>query len=294
MSPTHTLPVRKRNKSSGITVTGRCVCPGYYGRWYQGSQQTQEEGRAALSGPCLCESNRGESWAPSMLSLFIIGSSHPSGGTSFSHHNQPMCSILLKILPFHWAISSFSQSTVITPVALGLLLVSSMSILDLVISMMIWLPSRNCAFLATGHKAILSPDTERVSVSPKELLAPGIDALPYLLLPLAGPEEFDLDVHPPPSLSWFGLQSWVQFQDQEKLLEPLQFLPPTKTRDKDPSIRLTLIETLLLLCHTRWGRDYLRSHGVYEIIRTADQNERVKNVYIYFVLVFVWPVHTFI
>jgi len=88
-------------------------------------------------------------------------------------------------------------------------------------------------------------------------------------------------------LSWFGLQIWIQFQDQEKLLEPLQFLPPTKTRDKDPSIRLTLIETLLLLCHTRWGRDYLRSHGVYEIVRTADENERVKNVYIYFVLVFV-------
>jgi hypothetical protein len=27
-------------------------------------------------------------------------------------------------------------------------------------------------------------------------MAPGIDALPYILLPLAGPEEYDLDVSP--------------------------------------------------------------------------------------------------
>ena len=32
------------------------------------------------------------------------------------------------------------------------------------------------------------------SVPPSTVLAPGIDALPYLLLPLAGPEEYDLDV----------------------------------------------------------------------------------------------------
>ena len=44
-------------------------------------------------------------------------------------------------------------------------------------------------------------------------------------------------------------------------------------------IRLTHVEALLLLCHTRWGRDYLRNHGVYEIIRIAhenDENERVS------------------
>lgn len=118
---------------------------------------------------------------------------------------------------------------------------------------------KNCAFLATGHKAILSPESFQISVPPKDTTAPGIDALPYLLLPLAGPEEFE-------------------FEDQEKLLEPLQFLPPTKTRESDPFIRLTLIETLLLLCHTRWGRDYLRSHGVYEIIRVAHEHEQVDNV----------------
>ncbi|KAJ7173474.1 hypothetical protein C8R46DRAFT_115733 [Mycena filopes] len=118
---------------------------------------------------------------------------------------------------------------------------------------------KNCAFHAPGHKAILSPDSEDVSVPPSAAVAPGTDALPYLLLPLAGPEEFDLE-------------------DQEKLPDALQFLPPTKTREVDGAIRLMHVETLLLLCHTRWGRDYLRDHGVYEIVRAAHENETVEKI----------------
>ncbi|KDR67629.1 hypothetical protein GALMADRAFT_130070 [Galerina marginata CBS 339.88] len=118
---------------------------------------------------------------------------------------------------------------------------------------------KNCSFHAPGHKAILSPESDAVAVPPSKATAPGIDALPYILLPLAGPEEFDLD-------------------DQEKLPEALQFLPPTKKREPDSTIRLTHIETLLLLCHTRWGRDYQRQHGVYEIVRAAHENETVDKI----------------
>jgi hypothetical protein len=118
---------------------------------------------------------------------------------------------------------------------------------------------RNCVFHAPGHHAILSPDSASVSVPPATSVAPGIDALPYILLPLAGPEEFDLE-------------------DQEKLPDALQFLPPTKVREPDAAIRLMHVETLLLLCHTRWGRDYLREHGVYEIVRAAHENETVDKV----------------
>ncbi|PPQ85280.1 hypothetical protein CVT25_010053 [Psilocybe cyanescens] len=118
---------------------------------------------------------------------------------------------------------------------------------------------KNCAFHAPGHKAILSPESSLVAVPPSKETAPGIDALPNLLLPLAGPEEFDLE-------------------DQEKLLEPLQFLPSTKTREPDATIRLTHVETLLLLSHTRWGRDYQRQHGVYEIVRAAHENETVDKI----------------
>jgi len=41
---------------------------------------------------------------------------------------------------------------------------------------------------------MLSPDTERAAVPPSTKEAPGIDTLPAVLLPLAVPEEFDLDV----------------------------------------------------------------------------------------------------
>ncbi|KAL0955192.1 hypothetical protein HGRIS_004097 [Hohenbuehelia grisea] len=117
---------------------------------------------------------------------------------------------------------------------------------------------KNCSFYVAGHKAILSPDTEKVA-SGSSIAASGVDALPYILLPLAGPEEFDLD-------------------DQEKLPAALQMLPSDKKREQDPAIRLTHIETLLLLCHTRWGRDYQREHGVYEIIRAAHEVETVDKI----------------
>ena len=53
---------------------------------------------------------------------------------------------------------------------------------------------RNCAFNASAHLALLSPNSKEVSILPSTTSAPGIDILPYILLPLAGPEEFDLEV----------------------------------------------------------------------------------------------------
>jgi hypothetical protein len=49
-------------------------------------------------------------------------------------------------------------------------------------------------------------------------------------------------------------------------------------REPDATIRLTHVETLLLLCHTRWGRDYQRQHGVYEIVRATHEHETVDKV----------------
>lgn len=119
---------------------------------------------------------------------------------------------------------------------------------------------RNCSFYKQGHQVILAPESQSVLVPPSSLPAPGIDALQHILLPLAGPEEFDLDT-------------------QEQLPDALQFLPQTKQREPDAVLRLTHIETLLLLCTTLWGRDYLRTHGVYEVVRALheqDTNEAVS------------------
>lgn len=63
---------------------------------------------------------------------------------------------------------------------------------------------KNCTFDSENHAWLLSPE---------------VDLLSYLLLPLAGPEEFD-------------------DEDNDKLPINLQYLPETKTRESDPDIRL--------------------------------------------------------
>lgn len=57
------------------------------------------------------------------------------------------------------------------------------------------------------------------------MLSTTVDLLPKLLLPLAGPEEFDEE-------------------DNDKLPIDLQYLSEDKTREEDPDIRRMLIEAL--------------------------------------------------
>lgn len=58
------------------------------------------------------------------------------------------------------------------------------------------------------------------------LLGDEVDLLPRLLLPLAGPEEFDDD-------------------DMDKLPDDLQYLPSDKQREPEAHIRKTITEALL-------------------------------------------------
>lgn len=92
---------------------------------------------------------------------------------------------------------------------------------------------RNCCFDYDCHEWLLS---ERV------------DLLPFLLLPLAGPEEFPED-------------------EMEKLPLDLQYLPPEKQREPDPDIRKMLLEAILLLTATKPGRQLVRQKGTYFILR---------------------------
>lgn len=106
---------------------------------------------------------------------------------------------------------------------------------------------KNCAFVHEAHTLLLSSGKR-------------VNFLPYILLPLCGPEEFDLD-------------------DQEKMPEEIQFLPSDKKRDQDPSTRLMLVETLILLCRTRSGRDTLRDRGTYPVIKLAhmaEEDDQIK------------------
>ncbi|KAG8936422.1 hypothetical protein FRC02_002253 [Tulasnella sp. 418] len=118
---------------------------------------------------------------------------------------------------------------------------------------------KNCSFHQSSHKAMLSAESESLAIPPSTVTAPGINVTPAILLPLAGPEEFDID-------------------DQEQLPPSLQFLPSTKKREPDPVLRLTHLETLILLCTSRWGRENLRSTGVYPIVRVMHETEKDDKV----------------
>ncbi|CAI5759320.1 unnamed protein product [Candida verbasci] len=75
-----------------------------------------------------------------------------------------------------------------------------------------------------------------------------INLLTYVLLPLAGPEEIDED-------------------EMFELPEELQLLPSDKKREPLNGIICIHLESLLLLCTTKDGRQYLRDKSVYSIIK---------------------------
>ncbi|EXJ67969.1 uncharacterized protein A1O5_08583 [Cladophialophora psammophila CBS 110553] len=101
---------------------------------------------------------------------------------------------------------------------------------------------KNVAFEVDKHPLLLSDDTETIDG------VPGVNILPYILLPLAGSEEFSEE-------------------ESANMLPDLQLLPPDKARDSDNDILVTHLETLLLLTTTKEGRDKLRKVQVYPLIR---------------------------
>ncbi|KAJ1076225.1 hypothetical protein K5549_018320, partial [Capra hircus] len=92
---------------------------------------------------------------------------------------------------------------------------------------------RNCCFEHRHHEWLLGPE---------------VDILPFLLLPLAGPEDFSEE-------------------EMERLPIDLQYLPPDKQREPDADIRKMLIETIMLLTATAPGRKQVRDQGAYLILR---------------------------
>lgn len=104
---------------------------------------------------------------------------------------------------------------------------------------------KNVAFHVPSHPVLLS------NLSPDPNLPPpsiGANLLPYILLPLMGPEEYADD-------------------DTEGMLDELQLLEPDKEREKDHEIIKTHLETLLLLSTTQESREVLRRVKVYPIVR---------------------------
>ncbi|RKO87495.1 hypothetical protein BDK51DRAFT_40559 [Blyttiomyces helicus] len=93
---------------------------------------------------------------------------------------------------------------------------------------------KNCAFDPEGHGVLLE-DSE-------------LNLLPYLLLPLSGPEDYT-------------------DEEMDGMPDELQLLESDKSREPDDKIRLSLVETLVLLTTTRPGRDILRAKKVYSVVK---------------------------
>ncbi|XP_027713591.1 protein HGH1 homolog [Vombatus ursinus] len=103
---------------------------------------------------------------------------------------------------------------------------------------------RNCCFEHRSHEWLLGPQVE---------------LLTFLLMPLAGPEEFSED-------------------EMDRLPVDLQYLPPDKEREPDPDIRRMLIETIMLLTATAPGRQLVKDQGAYLVLRELHSWERDPNV----------------
>ncbi|XP_032838423.2 protein HGH1 homolog [Tyto alba] len=103
---------------------------------------------------------------------------------------------------------------------------------------------RNCCFEAEDHEWLLGEE---------------VDILPFLLLPLAGPEEFPED-------------------EMERLPVDLQYLPQDKQREEEPDIRKMLLEAIMLLTATKAGRHIVREKGTYLILRELHRWEREPDV----------------
>ncbi|XP_050520100.1 protein HGH1 homolog [Daktulosphaira vitifoliae] len=92
---------------------------------------------------------------------------------------------------------------------------------------------KNCCFELDRHLWLLSED---------------LDLLSRLLLPLAGPEQFD-------------------DEDNENLPLDLQYLPEDKERESDPNLRLAILQALTQLCAKKDSREIIRNQGTYLILR---------------------------
>lgn len=103
---------------------------------------------------------------------------------------------------------------------------------------------RNCCFEHRHHEWLLGPE---------------VDILPFLLLPLAGPEDFSEE-------------------EMERLPVDLQYLPPDKQREPDADIRKMLVEAIMLLTATAPGRQQVRDQGAYLILRELHSWEPESDV----------------
>lgn len=96
----------------------------------------------------------------------------------------------------------------------------------------------------------------------------------------AGVQSSDLDVIPPLLLPLCNenLLSALDDEEQDSLPQELQFLDEGKKVERDPALRAMLVESLLLLGTTLYGRRCMRERGVYVVVRELHKNETDERI----------------
>ncbi|KAI9342190.1 hypothetical protein DFJ73DRAFT_797526 [Zopfochytrium polystomum] len=124
---------------------------------------------------------------------------------------------------------------------------------------------KNCCFDVEADATTSSTTTATTTTSTNDrglLLSPELNLLPYVLLPLAdGRDDDDLTD-----------------DERSQLPDELQFVEPERRREADARLRRMLVETLLLLAHTRPGRELLRRRRVYPVVRNMHRVEADEGV----------------
>lgn len=114
---------------------------------------------------------------------------------------------------------------------------------------------KNCAMDRASMGWLLASEDERVRLpSDPSRKVKGVDVVPWVLAPLMGPEEYDVD-------------------EMEQLPPTLQFLGVEKKREQDTVLRMMCIDILLLLSTTFTGRESLRGRGAYFVVRELHKVE---------------------
>lgn len=106
---------------------------------------------------------------------------------------------------------------------------------------------KNSLFDSASHESILNDED--------------INLLPYILLPITSAKDSEIDE-----------------EDMFNLPDELQLLPEDKQRDPINSIICNHLESILLLCTTNPGREYLRSKSVYPLVRELHKNVEDEDV----------------
>lgn len=105
---------------------------------------------------------------------------------------------------------------------------------------------RNCLFDHKDHEWLLSD--------------PDMDLLNELLWLIRGPAPFE------------------DAADTEGMVERLKNVPPTKRAEEDIECKKLIVDCLTLFSATRFGREFMKTHRAYTIVRELDREEKNETI----------------